>query len=286
MSRNARMYYYTILGAIGGLIGWRLTESVGFLVRPNVYLSDLVLGAVVGLSIGFLIGLAEGMLSQSVARGLRAALISGAIGLLAGGIALPLSEFIFLRVGGQIIGRALGWAIFGALVGLADSISGGSQMWKGALGGLIGGGVGGALLEMVGQQFSNPLLGKVAGLMLLGASVGLFTALIVTALSRAWLEVRNGKLKGNEFILDKFLREDAHAAIIGSNVMKSDIAIPDPEVAPQHARIKGAGQFFTLQDMSVGAGTYVNGRKIELHRLNNRQVIRIGKTELVYHERR
>jgi hypothetical protein len=146
--------------------------------------------------------------------------------------------------------------------------------------------VGGALLELVRQQFSNPLLGKVAGLMLLGASVGLFTALIVTALSRAWLEVRNGKLKGNEFILDKFLREDAHAAIIGSNVMKSDIAIPDPEVAPQHARIKGAGQFFTLQDMSVGAGTYVNGRKIELHRLNNRQVIRIGKTELVYHERR
>ena len=98
MSRNARMYYYTILGAIGGLVGWRLTESVGFLVRPNVYLSDLALGAVVGLSIGFLIGLAEGILSQSVVRGLRAALISGLIGLVAGGIALPLSEFVFLQV--------------------------------------------------------------------------------------------------------------------------------------------------------------------------------------------
>src|SRR5574341_552227 len=197
MSRNFRIYHYAILGAIGGLIAWRLTESVGFLNQPSIYLSDLLLGAVVGLSIGFVIGLAEALLSQSLLRGLRSALVSGGIGLVAGALALPLAEFVFLAIGGQIIGRALGWGIFGALVGLSDGIFGGSQMWKSALGGFIGGLVGGLLLELAFRQFSNPLVGKVAGLMLLGATVGVFTALIVAALSRVWLEVtrlrpRNG----------------------------------------------------------------------------------------------
>lgn len=280
------MYYYAVLGAMGGLIGWRLSEVGGYLDRPNIYLADLLRGAALGLGIGFTIGLAEGIFSRSILRGLRTAVIAGAIGLLAGAIALPLGEFVFQMVGGKIVGRALGWAIFGALVGLSDGITGGSQMWKGALGGLIGGAVGGALLELVFYRFRDPLLGKVAGLMVLGALIGIFTALIVVALSRAWLEVRSGKLQGTEFILDKFMGEKSHAAILGSNVMKSDIAIPDPDIAPQHARLKGTGNAFTLQDMSIGKGTFVNGRKVEMHRLSNRETIRIGSTEIVYHEKR
>lgn len=285
MSRNTRMYYYAILGAMGGLAGSKLTEVIGFLDRPGVYLSDLVLGGAVGFSVGFMIGLAQGILSRSALRGLKAALIGGGIGLLAGAIALPLGEFLFLTAGGQASGRALGWAIFGALIGLSDSITGGSQMWKSALGGLIGGAVGGMLLEFSLHRISQPLLGKVGGLMLLGAAVGALTALIVVALSRAWLEVRSGKLQGTEFILDKFLRETSPAAIIGSNVLKCDIVLMDPKVEPQHAWLKGAGTHLTLQDMSVGSGTFVNGRKVEKHRLSDRQAIRVGSTELVYHER-
>ena len=286
MSRNLRIYYYAVLGAIGGLIAWRLTDTVGFINRPNVYVSDLLRGAVTGLSIGFLIGLTEVLLSKSFARGLRAAAISGGIGLLAGAVALPLAEFFFLAVDSQTFGRALGWAIFGAVVGLADGALSGSQMWKGALGGFVGGFVGGVLLEFALNQFSNALLGKILGLMMLGAAVGAFTALIMVALSRAWLEVTSGKLKGSEFILDKFMRQESHAAFIGSNVLKSDIALPDPDIAPQHAQLKGAGTHFTIRDMSVGKGTFVNGRKVDTHRLSNHEIIRLGGTELVYHERR
>jgi hypothetical protein len=155
----------------------------------------------------------------------------------------------------------------------------------GAIGGLIGGGVGGALLELVRQQFSNPLLGKVAGLMLLGASVGLFTALIVTALSRAWLEVRNGKLKGNEFILDKFIKKEGPSAFIGSDALKADIVLPDPDISPQHAMLKGAGTHLSLKDLSL-SGTFVNSRRIEQAPLKNRQTIRMGNTEMIYHEKR
>ena len=285
MTRNWRIYYYTILGAIGGLLAWRLTDLLHLDQYP-LYLADAAQGAAAGLSIGLLIGCAEGILSQSFRRGLRSALIGGLIGLAAGVVALPLTEFAFLTIGGELGGRVLGWALFGGIVGLANGLTGGSQMWKSAAGGLIGGALGGLLLELMLRQFADPLIGKVAGLILLGASIGALTALIVVALSRAWIEVKTGKLTGSEFILDKFLRENAHAAILGSNVMKSDIAIPDPDMAPQHARLKGAGTHFTLQDMSVGKGTFVNGRKIELHRLADREVIRMGSTELVYHEKR
>jgi hypothetical protein len=41
----------------------------------------------------------------------------------------------------------------------------------------------------------------------------------------------------------------------------------------------------TLKDMSR-QGTYVNGRKIELAKLENEQAIRMGNTQMVYHEKR
>jgi pSer/pThr/pTyr-binding forkhead associated (FHA) protein len=120
----------------------------------------------------------------------------------------------------------------------------------------------------------------------MGGSVGVFIALIVVLLCRAWLEVRSGKLQGTEYILDKFMTLKGPAAIIGSSVLKSDIALTDPDVAPQHAQLKGADTHFTLRDMSMKQGTFINGRRIDVHRLSNRQVIQVGSTELVYHERR
>ena len=122
-------------------------------------------------------------------------------------------------------------------------------------------------------------------MILLGASVGTFIALIVFVLSRAWIEVKSGKLKGMEFILDKFLKANGPSAFIGSDALKSEIVLPDPDIAPQHAMLKGLGTHFNLKDMSLN-GTYVNNKKIELSQLSNNQVIRLGNTELVYHEKR
>ena len=56
----------------------------------------------------------------------------------------------------------------------------------------------------------------VVRLVLRGAAVGAFITLIVVLLSKAWLEVTSGKLKGTEFILDKFMRKGGPAVAIGS----------------------------------------------------------------------
>jgi hypothetical protein len=281
-----RTYYYAVLGGIGGLCGWQISELMGFAEGRNIYLTDALLGGLIGLWVGLLIGFAEGLLTRSALRSLRAGLVGAGIGLAGGAIGLPIGEAIFQLSGGALIGRTLGWAAFGALVGLAEGISRGTQMYKGVLGGLIGGAVGGAVLELTRDSFGDPLLGKALGLVLLGGCVGGFIALISVLLSRAWLEVKTGKLQGTEFILDKFLSIKASAAIIGSDVLKSDIVLVDEKAAPQHAQLKGADTHFTLRDLSMKHGTFIDGKRVETHRLRNRQTIRVGSTELVYHERR
>lgn len=285
MSLRMRAYYYAILGAIGALVGWRISDTLGFRA-PNVYVSDILLGGIIGLCLGLLIGASEGLLGQSWYRAVRAGAIAGGIGLVAGAIGLPIGEFFFQVTGGELIGRALGWALFGLLIGLSEGLTTGTQMWKGAAGGFVGGLIGGIILFILQSAAGVTVFGKMLGLIVMGASVGVFIALIVVLLSRAWIEVTSGKLKGNEFILDKFLPEHGPAAVIGSNDFKADIALPDPGMAPQHARLKGVGTHFMIEDMSIGKGTFVNGRKVEMARLTNNAVIKLGNTELVYHERR
>ncbi len=285
MSRRMRTYFYAVLGAIGGLVGWQVSDLLGLSFTTNLYMTEAVVGALVGLCVGLFIGITEGLMTRNVVQAAKAGLFSGFLGVSAGAIGLPLSEFLFQSVGAGLAGRALGWGVFGLLIGLAEGIVGKSQLWKGMLGGLIGGALGGVLLEAVHNLLKDPLTGKAAGLVLLGASVGAFISLIVVLLSRAWLEVTSGKLKGTEFILDKFLHAGGPAIAIGSSPLKSEIVLPDPDIAPQHAMLTGDGNQFTVKDMSL-SGTFINNRKIERAQLTNGQRIRMGNTEMVYHEKR
>jgi hypothetical protein len=280
-----RFYIYGVLGAIGGLIGWQISNIVGLSFTDNLFLSEVIVGALLGGVIGLMIGLGEGFATQSVLFGLRKSVLSAALGALGGALALPIAEGVFLFIGGQTWSRPLGWALFGLLTGLATGITGGAQLWKGGLGGLIGGLMGGLMLEAARAMFADTLMGKAAGLMLLGLSVGVFIALIVFMLSRVWLEVASGKMKGMEFILDKFLAKEAPSATIGSSPLKSDVVITDPDISPQHAILNGEGAYFTLKDISL-SGTYLDGKKIEVSRLRNNQRIRMGRTEMIYHEKR
>lgn len=285
MNRYMRIFYYGVFGAIGGLCGWQVSNLLGLSFIKNIYLAEIVVGAFIGFCIGFTIGIAEGLIRKNIAHTLKAGLISGGLGLAGGAIGLPLAEIVFQLIGAGILGRVLGWGIFGLLTGLAAGVTGGAQMWKGGLGGLLGGMLGGGLLMAARQWLSDPMLGKAAGMILLGAAVGAFIALIVFVLSKAWIEVTSGKMKGMEFILDKFLKENGPSAFIGSSALKAEIVLPDPDIAPQHAMLKGFGSHFTLKDMSMN-GTFINNRRIEVSRLSNQQKIRLGNTDLVYHEKR
>lgn len=285
MNRTLRTYYYGVLGAIGGLLGWQISNLTGLSFTGSVYLSEVFLGALIGLCVGLMIGIAEGLFTLNLPRMLRSGAVAAGLGLAAGAIALPLAEVLFQYVGAGWFGRALGLGLFGMLIGLAEGISGGSQLWKGAAGGLLGGIVGGLLLEGVRDVLGNPMAGKAVGLVLLGASVGALIALIVVLLSRAWLEVTSGKLRGTEFLLDKFMKKTGPSVILGSDALKADIVFPDPDIDPQHAMLTGTGSSFRIKDMSSG-GTFLNNRRVESTELLDRQKLRLGNTEMIYHEKR
>ena len=61
MSRLMRLYYYGVFGAIGGLISWQVSNLLGLSFTKNIYISELVVGALIGVSVGLLIGIAEGL---------------------------------------------------------------------------------------------------------------------------------------------------------------------------------------------------------------------------------
>jgi hypothetical protein len=278
-----RTYYYAVLGALGGLLAWPVSDRLGLSFTGAFYLNVLVVGALVGLLIGLFIGITEGALTRNPVLAIKAGAVGALVGA-AGGLGLVLGEFLFQKVGAGIFGRALGWGVFGAMIGLAEGFVGRSEIWKPTLGGFIGGALGGALLELARIRLSL-VVGKAVGMVVLGAAIGLFISLIVVALSRAWLEVTSGKLKGTEFILDKFMAKGFPSVAIGSSPLKSEIVLPDPDIAPQHAMLTGDGTTFQLKDMSI-SGTYINNRKIERSQLANGQKIRMGNTEMVYHEKR
>ncbi len=139
MNRRMRTYYYAVFGAIGGLLGWEISNLLGLSFISNIYISEAIVGALVGLSIGLLTGIAEGVMTLNIVQVGKSGLWGGLLGLVAGAIGLPLSEWLFQTVGAGLIGRALGWGVFGLLIGLAEGLVGRSQVWKGMLGGLLGG---------------------------------------------------------------------------------------------------------------------------------------------------
>jgi len=107
MSRRMRIYYYAVLGAMGGLIGWQLSNILGLSFSSLIYLSDLIVGALIGLSIGLMIGIAEGLLTRNPVHALRAGFFGGALGFVAGAVGLPLAEFAFQVSGGGAAARAV-----------------------------------------------------------------------------------------------------------------------------------------------------------------------------------
>ena len=173
MSRIMRLYYYAVLGAMGGLIGWQASNMIGLSFWSNLYLSEIVVGGLIGLSIGALIGLAEGFFTRNLLQILKSGLFSGGLGFLGGAVGLPVAEGLFQFLGADAWSRAIGWAIFGLLIGGAFGITSGNQAWKPALGGGIGGFLGVSILENVRNLFTDPLVAKAIGLTALGASIGI-----------------------------------------------------------------------------------------------------------------
>lgn len=62
----------------------------------------------------------------------------------------------------------------------------------------------------------------------------------------------------------------------------NDIVIDNLAVSGHHARIDGVGEAFVLVDLQSKNGTFVNERMVASHRLKHRDVISIGKHQILF----
>lgn len=322
MKDNIRIYYYFIIGAIGGLIGWYLSTIFGSLIGED-FASEILgkgvayyvlFGATLGGVIGIAVSAFDGISNRSWQRFVKFGAIGLILGAIAGAISLPLIDTLYQTLtsaatqtkssggGNALLTFLIGsvcWILFGGFIGLGEGIGKGTQAWKGVLGGMLGGLLGGIIYELNRAVNPPPSLAEVqfpshffsaVSFTLLGAAVSASVAFVTTALKSAWMEVLDGKLAGRNYDITKYVDRNlgAHkAGIIGSDEWSSHIYLPgDNEILSNHAQIcyeNGSPTITLTPEASKHQTTYLNGRRLtHSSPLVNGDRIQLGSTNMIY----
>ena len=231
------------LGIAAGLATWPVMESLVHLqVYFPSYLSySVVSGALFGLIFGAFLGGADGIIASHTRRIVLGSVTGGLIGASGGAIGFLAAQGLLFLVGEYLIGnlhlveniatpvaRAIGWAVLGAWVGAAAGIRSTSarKIAIGALGGFVGGILGGGAIEYGRLLFPALPVAHLAGLLLLGILIGLAYAYVERRLSFGVFRVLNGPFKSREYILNQ------RKMVIGSRA-RCDILIPAGKSGPR-----------------------------------------------------
>ncbi len=298
-----------IFGAIGGFLGWIITEPSNYLTPPDdirltsewgpILAIGCVLGASIGLCIGFSEGVATGssrMLNRSMVLGTATGFLGGLFGLMFGqavyaplaGLGKSLPTFIGFIV---LLGaRAIGWSLIGLFIGASQGLPNLStkKMRNGAIGGFFGGAGGGAAFEIFAQMnairltqapiFPGEML-RLIGFTVTGASIGLFIGFVDELLKRAWIIRLTGAGEGRQYIISKPL------SVIGRNEMADVPLFGDNSISESHALLKWENGRYYLEDQGSPSGTFVNGQRISKVALKDGDTISIGNVKFKFRDK-
>lgn len=296
MSFRLFVYYCALCGGWAALIGWLL----GVLFAPG----DPPLGrnGIIGMFLGLMIATGLGLVDalwilswqrfgQILLRVAIAVIIGAVGGLLGGMIGHVLYDttqvYAYLIVGWTIVGLLCGMSV-GSFDMLASVVSkkaqkaGRAKFLKCLIGGLIGGIVGGGLALMFRMAFSERFVNAptAAGVVALGACIGLLVGLAQVILKEAWIKVEAGFRAGREMILAKDKTSVGRAE-------GTDVALfGDSGVEKLHAHIVLDGGRYYLEDNATPGGTFLNDQRVNGRTpLTSGDQIRMGKSVLRFYER-
>lgn len=303
----ARVIRFIIAGALGAVIGWAIVEPINSITpRGDVeqlgYGALVAFGIIVGFFIGLALGIAEVMSGISAKDAGRAVAAGGLVGAAGGMLGLSFGQAFYgplSRLGTDpsiapfigfillLIGRSVGWALIGAFIGATQGIAFASpkRMINGGIGGLLGGGAGGAMFEILAQMnrdgsvaFQGEML-RFIGLVTTGAGIGLFIGLFAELFKQAWVVVLHGRNEGREFVLHK------DTTVLGRDELADVPVFGDTSVAPQHAQIRLDNKRYVLYDLGAPFGTSVNGDKVSTQQLKDGDIIELGSMRVAFHEK-
>ena len=262
MSLQAKTYLNLLAGALAGFLAWVLTDPTGWfadvfqvnhVVRLGLFTNFkfLLYGIIFGLLLGLLLALVDS-LSLDRRRRSQGLAIGAAAGAVAGWLGLGLGEMVYglihnstgLRADelphnpGQflvlVIGRALGYALIGGMVGAAQGIGSRSAIIarQGAFGGFVGGFLGGTVFQILSGLDFPSSLSRLLALMATGALAGFFVGLVQNLFKQAWIRVVLGRNEGKEYLIAK------PVTTIGRSELADIGLFGDPSIAPTHAAIE------------------------------------------------
>lgn len=290
MTLGMRLLYYSLIGLLAGALCWPFTEFVLFYqaVFPSLLVFSIVLGLIAGLFIGGIFGMSEGIIDHSRKRlyqgaitGMIVGAVGGILGMISGQAALLYVGTIFFNSSGGYkhfgipISRALGWAVFGLVVGISDGVRSrsGSKVRNGLLGGFIGGLLGGLVVEYARIIAPQSAYSRLLGLSLLGFLVGLSYGFVERGLAEGSLRLLNGRARGSEFLLT------GRKTVVGE-AQRTEVTLSGyKNVSEEHAEIVREGKNFTIVQGDKGKPLYVNDEKVQKTILNNGDIIRLGDAQ-------
>jgi Inner membrane component of T3SS, cytoplasmic domain len=274
-------YDLALAGAMGALFGLYL--YVELVPARTLWVRDALAGGAIGGTIGFFLN-ASGPFRDGAWLKLGRAATWGALAGAAGGSAgLVLGELVIGAFKGGLVGRACSWAVLGLGIGISQGLAERSRqrLAYGLIGGGLGGLVGGYLFEWLRVGLGNRYdLSQGLGIVILGAGLGVFLALVEQVLRRAWVQVLRGRQEGRAYLLSHKvsalgLDERAEVGLFG-----------DPTVARRHAAIESTAQGYVLRNFADPGRTRVNGVAVgDSRALRDGDRIELGQTFLVFRQR-
>lgn len=304
---TGRIALFALAGAAGGLLTWlvmnpsmseaeearNLGAGGGIEQVGGVINEILLLGAMLGMTIGVALIAADELRSRNVGRIALYAISGAIVGALCGMVGSVAGQIVFstllvpTALDGRpnpivlVIARTLGWAIIGVAAGLCPGAVARSPLRaaQGALGGAIGGGAGGLVFDLLGTVTQGGGTSRLIGFVLIGLLTGVLVSLVEEFAKDFWVTALTGSREGRSFILAK------DVSTLGRSEMADIPLFGDTTVQKVHARLaKRAGGVVLIAE--PGLLVTVNQRPVTSAPLSDGDILGLGGHRLRFSTRR
>jgi len=291
MSTVIKKLFMVLTGCVAGLASWAAIEILlfyGELIGRHVLWNGLA-GALIGLFFGFFFGSAEGIMFSDTSRALRGGVTGSFLGLIGGAGVVILAQWLLYGIGNTEffssaitdslvipISRAIGWGLLGLVIGSLDGLRSGSarRSFIGMSGGFLGGLLGGLLLEFLTRLWSNGLLARGTGLVLMGVGIGLFFTLFEYSRSYGIVKILTGPYRGKEYVL--IMKNTRLGASPRAHIPLGNYS----GVVNNHAVLRANREGVVVEE--IQGPLTVNDEAVKKQELKYEDVIQIGSAKFLY----